>query len=513
MALKELIPCPPLRATAVPCSTILLVAFVATAVIHHFAARRRQRLVPGVPIVGGNSAKALAESRKRFYHDSKAMLLEGYKQSRRGFYYVPTALGERLMIPAKFLDELKTAPMDEVDFVGTFIEMFEGKYTTLGNRSRLHPRVVKVQLNRHLADVMVGIQDEIIDAFEDSFPACEEWTEVPVVERITQIVARVSGRMFGGTELSRNREWVQTSIEFAHDSFVAAQTLKKYPDWLKPLVARFLPAIRSIHLRYRAAERAAVPLLEARAKNGESAFDLLYWMKEQGIDDEKDHRFLAGILLIVSFAAIHTSAAAPSQLIYDLCEHPEYIEPLREEARKAMDEHGKITKKGFMQLPLLDSIMKESQRFNPLLLITFERIVTKDWPLSNGFIIPANTQIGLPTNAIGMDPELYPDPETFDPWRFSKLRESDPAMEGKAQYVSSNSASLAFGYGQHACPGRFFAAQEIKAIMVYLLNNYDMKFLPGQSRPPSLQFETQFIPDPQAKVLFKRRTPDTGLKV
>ncbi|EKG13641.1 Cytochrome P450 [Macrophomina phaseolina MS6] len=388
---------------------------------------------------------------------------------------------------------------------------------------------------------MVGIQDEIIDAFEDSFPACEEWTEVPVVERITQIVARVSGRMFGGTELSRNREWVQTSIEFAHDSFVAAQTLKKYPDWLKPLVARFLPAIRSIHLRYRAAERAAVPLLEARAKNGESAFDLLYWMKEQGIDDEKDHRFLAGILLIVSFAAIHTSAAAPSQLIYDLCEHPEYIEPLREEARKAMDEHGKITKKGFMQLPLLDSIMKESQRFNPLLLskfypprnalarsyimppstsltawinkVTFERIVTKDWPLSNGFIIPANTQIGLPTNAIGMDPELYPDPETFDPWRFSKLRESDPAMEGKAQYVSSNSASLAFGYGQHACPGRFFAAQEIKAIMVYLLNNYDMKFLPGQSRPPSLQFETQFMPDPQAKVLFKRRTPDTGLKV
>lgn len=48
--------------------------------------------------------------------------------------------------------------------------------------------------------------------------------------------------------------------------------------------------------------------------------------------------------------------------------------------------------------------------------------------------------------------------------------------------------------------------------MVYLLNNYDMKFAPGQSRPPSLQFETQFIPDPQAKVMFKRRTPDTGVR-
>ncbi|EKG12712.1 Cytochrome P450 [Macrophomina phaseolina MS6] len=261
--------------------------------------------------------------------------------------------------------------MDEVDFVGTFIEMFEGKYTTLGNRSRLHPRVVKVQLNRHLADVMVGIQDEIIDAFKDSFPTCDDWTEVPVVDCITQIVARVSGRMFGGTELSRNREWVQTSIDFAHDSFNAAQKLKKFPGWLRPVVAQFLPAIRRIRSRYRAAERAAVPLLDAREKSGESAFDLLYWMKEQGVGGEKDHGFLAGILLIVSFAAIHTSAAAPSQLIYDLCQHPECIEPLRAEARKAMDEQGKITKSGFMQLPLLDSIMKESQRFNPLLLSEF----------------------------------------------------------------------------------------------------------------------------------------------
>jgi len=28
--------------------------------------------------------------------------------------------------------------------------MFEGKYTTMGSRSTLHPRVVKAQLNQHL---------------------------------------------------------------------------------------------------------------------------------------------------------------------------------------------------------------------------------------------------------------------------------------------------------------------------------------------------------------------------
>ncbi|KAK0610328.1 Ent-kaurene oxidase [Lasiodiplodia hormozganensis] len=491
-------------------SILIAVACLALTLALAQSKKTKQRLLRGVHVVGGSKKSVIVQNRKRFFKDSKNMLIEGYKNAPNDFYYVPTALGERLMIPTKFMHELKTAPMDQVDFVGTFIEMFEGKYTTLGSRSRLHARVVKAQLNQNLDGVMVGIQDEIIDAFKDSFPACDDWTEVPVVDRITQIVARVSSCMFGGTTLSRNDEWVQASINFAHDSFIAAQTLKKFPEFLKPVVARFIPALQNIKKSYAAAEKAAIPLLEKRSRTGESALDLLYWMSQQATGKEKDNKFLASILLVVSFAAIHTSAAAPSQLIYDLCEHPEYIATLREEYRKVIGPDGKIDKKGFIQMPLMDSIMKESQRFNPLLLITFERIITVDWTLSNGVVIPANTTIGVPTNAISMDPNLYSEPEKFDPWRFASIRRADPAQEGKAQFVSSNPASMAFGYGQHACPGRFFAAQEIKAIMVYLLENYDMKFAPGQKRPESLQFETQFLPDPTAKVLFKRRKPATA---
>lgn len=51
--------------------------------------------------------------------------------------------------------------------------MFEGKYTTIGSRSTLHPRVVKAQLNHNLAAVMSPVQDEIKDAFEASFPLCD----------------------------------------------------------------------------------------------------------------------------------------------------------------------------------------------------------------------------------------------------------------------------------------------------------------------------------------------------
>lgn len=104
-----------------------------------------------------------------------------------------------------------------------------------------------------------------------------------------------------------------------------------------------------------------------------------------------------------------------------------------------------------------------------------------------------------------MDPELYPNPTKFEGFRFEKVRQEQPLQDGKAQYVASNPASLAFGYGRHACPGRFFAANEIKAIMAYLLRNYDMKFKEGQTRPQSLPFETQFLPNPAGTIMFKRR--------
>lgn len=107
-----------------------------------------------------------------------------------------------------------------------------------------------------------------------------------------------------------------------------------------------------------------------------------------------------------------------------------------------------------------------------------------------------------------MDPEIYPDPEKFDGFRFSKQRSTEQANMARLVYAASNLESMAFGYGRHACPGRFFADCEIKMIMVYLLTNYDFKFPAGVTeRPPSFAAETQFLPNHTAKILLKQRSP------
>lgn len=148
---------------------------------------------------------------------------------------------------------------------------------------------------------------------------------------------------------------------------------------------------------------------------------------------------------------------------------------------------------------------------DPINVGTFERIVHKDYRLSDGFIIPAGTFIAVPSQAISMDPQIFPNPTEFDAFRFANIRQTtnDLTVKGRFQWSASNLESMGFGYGRHACPGRFFAGNEIKLIMIELLTKYDIKFEDSRKkRPANLAFETQLIPNRHAKVLVRKRRVD-----
>ena len=51
-------------------------------------------------------------------------------------------------------------------------------------------------------------------------------------------------------------------------------------------------------------------------------------------------------------------------------------------------------------------------------------------------------------------------------------------------------------------PGRFFATNEVKAMLAYVLLNYDIKMA---KRPSELWFGFSSIPDPTAEVMFRKR--------
>lgn len=129
---------------------------------------------------------------------------------------------------------------------------------------------------------------------------------------------------------------------------------------------------------------------------------------------------------------------------------------------------------------------------------TFQRKVLKPFALSNGQIIPAGVIVEVPNGPVCADPEYFENPEVFDALRFYKVRQTkDQAPTGtkkaevvaNSQLVSTGALSLSWGYGHHACPGRFFAANEIKILAGKILLQYDIGLPDGVTeRYPDMTF-------------------------
>ena len=110
-----------------------------------------------------------------------------------------------------------------------------------------------------------------------------------------------------------------------------------------------------------------------------------------------------------------------------------------------------------------------------------------------------------PQAGISHDERYFEDPETFDALRFYKMRQQSEEDGHKWQFTSIGDTNVNFGAGKHACPGRFFAGNEIKMVLAYFLLNYDVRLKEGEGRPKPMMMVMSKAPDPNAEVLFRRR--------
>ncbi|KAM3500888.1 hypothetical protein MY11210_009451, partial [Beauveria gryllotalpidicola] len=160
-------------------------------------------------------------------------------------------------------------------------------------------------------------------------------------------------------------------------------------------------------------------------------------------------------------------------------------------------------------LKLLDSTLKEVQRIKPVALFTMNRIATQDVTLSNGFTIPKGRLVYVDSTS-SANAEIYDAPEFFDAYRFSNLRERLD-FASKALFVSTSGVHLGFGHGDHACPGRFLAAREIKIALCHLLLKYDWK-LAGKSDVTPHVLGTAYVDNPDLSLLFRRREEELEIE-
>ena len=89
------------------------------------------------------------------------------------------------------------------------------------------------------------------------------------------------------------------------------------------------------------------------------------------------------------------------------------------------------------------------------------------------------------------DAATISDPQKFDGFRYYRARQKGGLDANRNQFVSLSKQSMSFGYGKHACPGRFFAGGMIKIILGKLLLEYDLEIVGEKGvRYPNMKFET-----------------------
>jgi len=313
--------------------------------------------------------------------------------------------------------------------------------------------------------------------------------------------------------------YLTNNINYAVDVIRSAGRITLFPPFLRPLAGHF---ISSKNESYKKALKYLVPIFEERLEKERELGpdwpgkpnDLISWLLQIAEGEERTPAALTLRILSTNMAAIHTSSMTFTQALFDLTMHPEHLLPMREEAERIVTEEG-WTKAALNSMVKIDSFLRESQRLNnfgPLGMVR-KVVAPEGFRFSNGTVLPCGAYLSVALRPTHYDSAHYENAATFDGFRFARERAEhmthrDPDTIDeifKRHMISTAPDHLAFGSGKHACPGRFFAATELKAMMAHLVINYDVKAEVEGVRPPDTVFGTRISPNATAKVYFRKR--------
>ncbi|KAI0593268.1 cytochrome P450 [Biscogniauxia sp. FL1348] len=469
--------------------------------------------IPIIAVDLGNSEKR----RQAYLTGARKLYNEGYRKFKDGVFRITTSRkNDILVLSPKFLPELKKLPDTIVSMSAAVDDAMEVKYTKIETTVPIVPHSVKADLTPSLNRLNPTIAKEVQETLDLEMPPASDWTEVDIHHVLLRVVAMVSGRVFIGPELCRSEQYLDCSINYTMDVMSAQRAVQQMKPWLRPFFASRLPQVKKLDQRIKEAEAFLFPVVDKRIKDAsdpscEKPDDMLTWLLERrpNFPDEKSQN-LAKVQLGVSFAAIHTTTLTVTNAFYDIAALPDFAPELRAEAQAALAENGGVfTSNALQSMKKMDSFLKEVLRLHPATMASFQRKVLQPFTLSNGQFIPAGVTIEVPAVAVNSDSDIFEDALKFDPLRFYRLRQSAKeagSVEGAAlnQFVSVSQNSLTFGYGRHACPGRFFAANEIKMILANALQKYEFKNSDGSTeRYPNIEFAHMSIPDMKRKLLYR----------
>ncbi|KAI5457522.1 cytochrome P450 [Mariannaea sp. PMI_226] len=483
----------------------------------------------------------------------KWLMESTYKQfAKKGYACrVPNLQGSWIQFPPSLLTYLTSTQDHIFNALASHEHSFQMEYTIPDafQEAYLPVDIIRKYLPRKLPSLTADIMEELTESADEQWGTnTENWNIVSVYETCMNIIARTSNRLLVGDSVCRNPDYIARCSAYSGHLFLTAALIRCFPSSIRPVFGPIIALpIQRIQQKI---WKHVNPVVEQRlgdlrkieqdpefAKEYSMPNDFLQWdmlhTSNLNRPDLQTTRSFGSRILMMNIIMLHTSTHTLLNALLDILSHPDagtLVSELRQEAHDAIVASETPWTRDTISnsLPKLDSALRESMRLHPLI----SRGITRTVVAKEGVILPESDshipygkEISMNVHCIQRDPDNFENPNTYDPYRFFRHNEQLQSQESNKVtmgpfteaslvqplvMVSPTPSFLSFGYGRHACPGRFLAAQEIKIFLAYVLLNYE--FLPiNGPRLDNLWYGDIVMPPMDAKISVKRRKLDESM--
>ncbi|CAJ2504433.1 Uu.00g118270.m01.CDS01 [Anthostomella pinea] len=473
---------------------------------------------------------ALMRARRGSLNPVSSAVAQGYRQITKVSgkpFFVRYWQRDYMVLPSKYLPDVRRAGRDHLAFFETISDvMFLYNWVgDLFNSSRMTFSIIK-GVNPQLPKLSHGMFQESLLAFEEELRLDHgESTMINALDVITAVSLRTMTRIIAGKDLSSNKAFLEATAAYFNGNFLTGFIMLRMPlrGAIRDLLAWPLYKYHQ-HFRQQRLIEMIKPVIAKRMEyhqsgnNANNRGDLdtiqctLNLLDSFPLDvNAKDSPLhtLAHETLQLIWAAGQSPAISTTAVLFKMLEEPSYIAPLREEARAAVEKYG-WEDPILNELPKLDSFIRETHRLYPVFTLNATRLVKgKPFTFSDGFTVPPGTRIAFPAEECQKDSDFISNPQEFDGFRFIKLAATDARQEdGVSRWAASHASfsNLTFGYGNHACPGRFIAIRLLKVLLTRLLLEYEFSWDVIGEPPPRFVLEGISFPNVGQRITVRRPT-------
>ncbi|KAK9726675.1 hypothetical protein RND81_05G229800 [Saponaria officinalis] len=177
------------------------------------------------------------------------------------------------------------------------------------------------------------------------------------------------------------------------------------------------------------------------------------------------------ILMDMFVAGTDTSSATLVWIMTELIKNPSIMKRAQDEVRRVVKGKQRVEESDLPKLSYLKLIIKETLRLHPPAPLLVPRETTEPCKIGE-YEIPAKTRVFINAKAIATDPNVWDNPNDFEPKRF---------MDSSIDYKGHDFELIPFGIGRRGCPGINFAILLVEITLANFLYCFDWSLPKGMT--------------------------------